>query len=134
MLNIKLQQGTLKQTVLAKREFLNLCIPYRYFNRWTIWRICSCNKRCRTLCLYILDIVNINFDSANKIIFLLQEIKLPTETTTADDKINIIRFGYSATMYGDYIAVSDPYAYTDAKTHIDYFSGRVFLFKFDYLY
>lgn len=81
--------------------------------------------------VYILDIVNINFDSANKINVPVARIKLPTEATTADDKINIIRFGYSATMYGDYIAVSDPYAYTDAKTHIDYFSGRVFLFKFD---
>ena len=81
--------------------------------------------------VYILDIVNINFDTANKINIPVARIKLPTEATTADDEINIIRFGYSATMYGDYIAVSDPYAYTDAKTHIDYFSGRVFLFKFD---
>lgn len=82
--------------------------------------------------VYILDLQNLNYDKANHINTPLLEINIPNYIgKQVGNNYVFEHLGFTVYMHGDYIAVSDPYAWksNDGANTIKY-TGRVFIFKY----
>lgn len=67
-------------------------------------------------------------ESDSRLNYEIIKINVPT-LVGIKDKVKFISLGFKVFMYGEYIAISDPYSYEDTNGII--YSGRVLLFKFD---